>query len=315
MDQIETGAVGTENTPAQEQVVAPAPETTDVTPSTDVTPAEGVADTKEAASVYTPNFKYSVLDEEKEMPEKVKALIKTEEDEKFFKELFEKSDGLDHVKTKHQSLKDNFVKLDEEYKGLVGELQELKGFYQKGDLDSFFQSLAIPEQKILEWAYQKVQYKQMAPEQRQLLDARREAEMRAYHLEKQNSSVMSEMERFKVDQKRQEIRMTLNEGSVKSFMDEFDKRAGKKGAFLEELVERGDRAFQRGKDLHPMEVAQEIMRLYKVEAQMAEPKTIGAPKKGPPVITNVGSKASSPVGQAKVKTLADVKKLQAQFTS
>jgi len=121
---------------------------------------------------FQPNYHYKVLDKEHEIPEFLRGTIKDEETQKQVKELFEKAGGLDHIKSKYnelESTQNTLVSENAQYKQAV---DELRSTYQRNDFDGLFKQLQIDENKVLQWVLDKAQYNEMAPEQRQQIDAR-----------------------------------------------------------------------------------------------------------------------------------------------
>lgn len=299
-----------QNTGAAEAAsTTPDAASSEATPTPEATPSpeatglpEGATPAPEVAP-YTPNYKYRVLGQEFELPEDVRGFIKSEKEEKMLRELYEKSGATDHFKTKNQYLSERSKKVEEELRGFHESVEELKTYYEKGDFDSFIGRLGVPEDFVLQWAVNKAKYYQMDPEQRAMIDAKRQAELQAYKQTKQTSSEVARYQEYIADMKRREIQRTLDREDIRSYVSEFDKRAGKQGAFLRELVRRGDEAWQQGKDLSAEEVAQDIMNFWRLEQpQMgqpnpANPMSMVPAKKEPPVLPNLsgGKTPAAPV--------------------
>lgn len=293
----------------------------------EVDPASGAAPVAPAA--YTPNLKFKVLDKEHEFDPFFKDVIKDEVSEKKIREIYEKAYGLDVVKPKFQSLRQEHEQLSTEHQGLVGNIQELREHYQKGDFDSFFGKLKIPFEKVLQYVAEKIQYQDLPPEQRQVLDARRQAEQRAEQAQKQLES----REQMFVEQQTQAkgymLDLTLERADVRSFAEQYQARTGK--SFRDAVIDYGEAAYFTRKDAHgnpvdltPEQAITELMGNYgklmgaqapAAQAPAATAMAPAAPAPKTPVIPNVSGRQTSPTGSSKPKSIEDLKKLHAQMTA
>jgi hypothetical protein len=279
---------------------------------------------------YNPNFKFKVMDKEYEIDEFVRSAIKDQETEKKIKEIYEKAYGLDALKPRFQQLRETHKTVSSEvesYKKSIGDLRET---YKRGDLDSFFQMLNVPQEKILQWVLDKANYEQLPPDQRQILDAKRAAENQAYALQKENMSLQEQREEIMLQARAQSLQVALEKPDVSEFAKSFEERAGKPGAFLEEIIAHGERAFyaSNGKvDLTPEQAIKEVMDRWApfVSPQPKQPSIIPAnpgqvgaapqtPKQAPAApkattIPNVSGRQTAAVSRAKPRSLDDLKKL------
>lgn len=277
-------------------------------------------------AAYTPNLKFKVLDKEHEFDPFLKDAIKDADSEKKMREIYEKAFGLDVVKPKFQSLRQEHEALAEQHNGLVGNITELREFYSKGDFDSFFGKLKIPFDKVLQYVAEKIQYQDLPPEQRQALDARRQAELR----EREVSKTLQEREQQIVEQQTQAksymLDLTLERADVKSFAEQFSGKTGK--SFRDAVIEYGEAAYFTRKDAHgnpvdltPEQAITELMGHYGklMSAQAAATSAPGAAATAPaqktPVIPNVSGRQTSPTGTVKPKSIEDLKKLREQMSS
>jgi hypothetical protein len=319
-------------TPAPEaSPSAPAPI---AAPDPSVAPADAEGDPAEAAAAaYTPNLKFKVLDKEHEMAPYFKDVIKDEKTEKEVRELYEKAMGLDVVKPKYQSTKQELEEVRAERDGLVGGINELRELYQNKDLDSFFGKLKVPFNTLLQYVAEKLEYQELPPEQRQVLDARKQAQRQAYEATKYASSQEQHFTEQMVQAKGYMLDLTLDRADVKSFADSYQGKTGK--AFRDAVIEYGTAVFHSRKDAHgqpvdltPDQAVKELMSHYGALMGVGQapaatgaspaphgaqaPAASGTPAKAaPPVIPHVGGRQTSPTTQ-KPKSLDDLKKLREQ---
>ncbi len=289
-------------------------------------PAEGGQPDPAAASgipaetpAFQPNFKYKVDRAEKEIPEMYRALIKDADTEKQVRELFEKTDGFEAIKPRHQQLREKFEEVNQQHTHLTESLDDLRADYQRGDFDSFFAKLEIPQEKIVDWLVSKVEYEKLPVDQRRILDRNRDADRRAYETERQASQreemYMGELTRARA----YALDVALDRGPAQTAAQAYDARNGE-GSFRNLVIERGEMAWYRSKgqtDLSPEQAIQEALKVIghdesAAPGQGAAQSTGNQPAARAATIPNLGGKSSSPV-KPKVQTLDDLKKLAASF--
>jgi hypothetical protein len=264
------------------------------------------------------------MDKEHEIDAFLKDVIKDADTEKKVKELYEKAFGLDVVKPRLTETRKELSEIKTQHTALLGQIDELRQDYARGDLDSFFQKLEVPEEKVLQWCLDKVQYQQLPPEQRQVLDARKSAEQRAWDAEKRAQMLEQQMHERVSSAQGTVLQVALERPDVKTFAEAFDAKVGKPGAFRDAVCDLGEYAHMKsgGKsELTPEQAIQQVMQSYGVFIQAPSampapqaPAPTPAPQAQPqvPVIPNVGGRAASPT-KPKVKSLDDIKKLAASL--
>lgn len=277
---------------------------------------------------WQPNFKFKVMDKEHEIAEFLRSAVKNAEHEKALKELHEKAYGLDVVKPRFKEAQEKYRELDTTHKGVLAQIQALREDYNRGDFDSFFQKLRIPEEKVLQWVLAKAQYNELPPEQRAVYDARKAAEKRALDLEKQNQELSGQLTETVSSAKGQLLQIELAKPDVSAIAQAFDSRpGGKPGDFRNEVINRGELALAlSGKDLTPAEAVQEAIALLGGYARQAmpnpdparaapapqpAPEVAPAQAKKPAAIPNISGKAASATGKPKPRSIEDLKKLAA----
>lgn len=309
------------------EAASPAPET----PALRIPKTPKVAPEAPAPEVpaYTPNWKFKVMNQEHEIPEWARGAIKDPEIEKQAREIWEKAHGLDAIKPRFQDLKTKYQEATHEVANFKRSVGELKEHYQRGDMDSFFKTLNVPQEKILQWVLDKANYEQLPPEHRQVLDAKRAAEQQAYNLQKENKSLQQQREEVELHARAQTLQVALEKPDVSEFAKSFETRAGKPGSFIEEIISHGERVFYASKgkiDLTPEQAIKEVMDRWSpfVSPQPTQPPIIPAnpgmngaapqPTRAPaapkaPTIPNVTGRQTAAVSNAKPKSIADLKEL------
>lgn len=279
---------------------------------------------------FAPNFKVKVMDQEYEIPENFRGLMKDADSEKQVREIFEKAHGLDVVKPRLQAIREKHQQLEMQHAGLVGDISELKEFYRAGDFESFFQKLNIPEEKILNWLVEKAKYSELPADQRQVYERQRQAELEARQLRKELTETQQTSQQIASQVKRQLLQVALARPDVSEFATAFDSRpGGKPGDFVNEVINRGELAwYTRQEDLLPDQAVQQVMSMYAgftpkaaqapaapaapaPQAQAAAPAPAPAAQKPkPPVIPNVAGRSNAGGAKSKPRSIEDLKNLQ-----
>jgi len=191
------------------------------------------------ADAWKPNFKFKVKDKELEFEDSLKSLIKTKDLESKFRELHEKAYGIDEVKADRQTVKQE----RDEWKGKFGQvessLQTLGSYVQKKDYHSFFSSLNIPKQDIINYAIQELKYQELPPEQKAAIDQQRQLVQSQETYAQQNNQLQQQLSQVLVQQVTFEMDQALARPDVSPIAQSYDARVGKPGAFKEEVIRRG----------------------------------------------------------------------------
>ena len=280
-----------------------------------------------APPAYTPNFKFKVHDQEHEIPEFIRSAIKDAATEKQAKEIFEKAFGLDVVKPKLEKTRLDLQTERTQHKQLNSQVQTLGKYIQTNDFDSFFEALKVPKDTIFGWVHSKLQERELPPHVQQELQHKREMQREYYALEAQNRELsegaMSHSEQAKLT----DLRTAISSPDVKSVADAFDKRLGKPGAFVREVVKRAALAEQlEQRDLSAEEAVAEVLAVL---GPLGAPQQENAPvipasqstqgalqgqglKSPPPVIPHVGGKQNSPTKKL-ARSIEDLKRMAAEM--
>jgi hypothetical protein len=280
---------------------------------------------------FTPNLKYKVMDKEHEIPKEFQSLMKDADSEKKVREIFERSTGLDVVKENLSSARNERDQSRKQYAELNGSIADLRQTYQSavqsGDLhklDQFWKKLDISQDTIMQYALEKVKLHEMAPEQRNALMAKQNAEFHAEELRRQQANQNMGF----VEQSRQLKQLMLesahNRPEISAAATDFDSRVGKPGMFKEEVRKWGEQEWLRsnGKiDLSPDQAIAAVIKHYGLnttpQATVATPAAVTGnvdPRKNVIVkpagtIPNLGSGGSQSPLKSKPRSIEDLKKL------
>ena len=276
---------------------------------------------------YEPNYKFKAIGEEHEIPELFRELVKDADSEKQVREIMEQAYGLPKVKERYGKLEAKTMELHNELTQYQQSVESLREMYGRGDMDSFFQTLQIPEEKVLQWVVDKINLRDMPPEQRSVHDARMAAEKQNFLLEKRLNSLESKLSERTTQHLRVSLDSALGRAEVQGAAAAFDARMGKPGAFRQAVVNHGELSFYRSngeRDLSPDEAIQEVIGLYGLSNQEAlspkavKPQLVESPQASqtpskPKIIPNVQSRSATPAStRPRVRSTEDLRKIRAE---
>ena len=289
--------------------------------------AEGAEATAgKSPTAWKPNTKFKADDKEHEIPKELQAFIKDEASEKQIVELLQKSYGLDAVKGRAETVRQQ----RDEFKGKLSvydkAIEDLRGHYKRGDLDLWMEKLQVDPNKFLKWAMDKVNYSQLTTEQKQARDAEVQNSRRAYELEQQNAQLQTQNRETTVQAMQTQLNYEFARPEVSKFQEQFDKKVGKPGAFFEAVKTKGQSAFTLSggqKNMTPTEAISEVMKDYAgffkdaggTQTDPNAPKVVQPNAAAKNTIPNVQGKQSSPVGATKPKNLKELREISNKANS
>lgn len=251
------------------------------------------------------------MDKEYEIPERFRTLISDAQSEKEVREIFEKAYGLDYAKPKHEALQ-------QKYQLWQNGMNTLQSYLREGNYDEFFKFWGMPEEKLLQYAYERVQYKNLSPEERAKVDSEKnqvaQARQRDSQLEQLQGAYTQTLRRVAG----MELDTAMSRPDISSVAKEFDTRAGQPGAFRREVINRGAlHYYTTGKDIPVAQAIQEVMTVlgYEEVADQGPQAPTQAPSVAPvvekklPVIPNVGGSGPANPVKKQVRSLDDIRKL------
>lgn len=191
-----------------------------------------------AAPAYTPNYKYTVQRQEKEIPEWARPFVTSAEIEKQVRETFERADGLDVVKSHRDQMIEENRTMRETYTPIVQDVQLARDLLEKKDYGALFSFLAIPPLDILRHAQQLVAAQDNPLLADQMLNG---AATRLHNLKltQHLQNTQNDSTANAVAAAYQEIDDRLALPTAAPVVAAFDARMGKPGAFRAEVIRRG----------------------------------------------------------------------------
>jgi hypothetical protein len=271
-------------------------------------PAEEIAAAAPEAEKFVADFKYRADGKDLEVPEFLRPLIKDKASQDQIVTMLKKHDAFDTVSARRDQFKNERDVERSEKQKYAGAIDDMRATYQRGDIDGFLKKCEISEESMLKWATEKAKYLMGDDAYRAQVDQQNKLRQDAWKNESQANTYQTQFQELEAKQLQTEFNYEMLKPEVSSFADSFDKFAGKQGAFIEEVKNRGELAYLREKKtISPGEVIQAIMKQFGSIAQAPQKVQVEPPKNV--VIPKVVVKPAP-----KVATIPTVKGTQASPT-
>lgn len=274
----------------------------------------------DAIPQYSPDFKYKANGQVKELDPRLKAVIKTKEDEEYFKKVFEKADGIEEIKGHRDHIRN-------QYNTLAGQASQVIQYADKGDYKSMMGILGVKtedigkvmtglgydKESIIKYAYHLAQ---LTPEQEQAYAKEKEHELYQQQQQSQFDQLNQKLYQADVKLKSSELQQVLSTPEYAHVVNAFDQHHGQ-GAFWNAVCEKGEYYYMKNVDKSVLDIVDEVGRIARLYSQpqqtqmqqqvnQAIPATNTHVNKSIPVIPNVSGGSSSPA-RRKVTNLKDLK--------
>lgn len=285
-------------------------------------------DVVEEGEKYVPNFKYKVLDQEKEIPEWARGVV-TKDNEAQIREVFEKADGLDHVKAKLGEERQVRESLDMNFGAVKSEIQNLVGWRDK-NLGIFFEKVGLPKNKVAQWLLQEIEKEELPEPVRKMYNDHEAQQRRLAELEQENLQLSGTREVDMVQARTNELNQVLSAPEVAPLVSAFDARVGQPGSFMQMVTRHGQAEWEasgKTKDLTPKEAVDQVLKILNLQSQTPSPvvtpnetpsKTSSTTQKvvkqaKPVVLPNVGGGGAAPASK-RVKSVDDIRKVYREMS-
>lgn len=248
---------------------------------------------------YVPNYKFKVLDEEREFDEFIRAAV-TKDNEGQIRELYEKAHGLEHVKTKHQDATQKLSKVEGDYGQFQAEIKEILGF-RDTDLGIFFDKVKLPKQAVAQWVLSELQKEELPEGHKKVYNELDGLKREVHNLKKANSDLDELRINELVQAHSNQLNQELTQPDVAPLVSAFDTRLAKPGAFRDMVIRHANAELEQSKgarDLSPGDAVKEVINILGLQTQASSPNatpngSAAAPKvvkDAPPVVLpNLGS--------------------------
>jgi len=272
---------------------------------------------------YEPNFTYRVKDDEFEMPDRIKELIKNPEDEEYFRGLLTAADGVSALVEDRQVLREDNTRLMQVESTRQKAVEDLISFVKQDDLKPFMDTWNITDEQLARYMQKRLALHDMDPAQRAEYERNEQARMQAFAMQNQNQTLQSQNQQLQAQQLEFQMNQALTSPEISDFVQNYDSQKGA-GAFRNEVVALGDYYFRSGRGVVPPEqLAREVANKWYGPAAQPAPRQGAETDRGEsrrprvverqqkPTMRKVRSSGASPV-KSSPKNFADLQKIREQ---
>lgn len=265
---------------------------------------------------YQPNFKFKVMDEEKEIDEFVRGAIKDQESEKKIRELYEKAYGLDYVKPKYEERGKKLTEVEGRYNELYGMVSDTMSLKEK-DFWGFCEKLGLTKEQVAQKVLEEVKKLELPEDQKRIYDELERTRRANLDLEKKFEFERRASEERAVQARTYELDTVLSRPEISAYAKAYDSSRKKSGAFREFVVRHGKAEWSvNQRDVSSEQAVVDAMAIlgesYRGGPATATHTAPNADDKPLPVIPRVTGKSVSPTGKAP-RSIDDLKKIAAEM--
>lgn len=297
-----------------------------ISPQPQSTLTENIAKSTGEISEYQPNFKFKVKDKELEFDDTYKQFIKNAELEKKFRDLHERAFGLDEVKTSRDYFKKQFDDVNQKYADVENSLKVIGNYVKKGDFRTFFETLGIPKDKIINYAIEELKYAELPADQKAALEQQRAMQLDYQQQLSQNQQLQTQMAQLVQQQTEFSLNHELAKPEIAQVVQSYDTRVGKPGAFMSEVIRRGQ-YYEAVHKISPpaSQLVGEVVQLIGGMSQGAQLQTnsqvmqgqhnsASQTQKDKPIIPTVGGNSGKSPTRKVYTSIDDLKKARQQMS-
>lgn len=306
-------------------VVTNPEDTTSVVTDPEVSPdGEGTS----APEEYVPDFKYKAMQEERELPEWVRPALTSKEQEEEIKKIFSRAGGQEHFEKKYNELNtrltEHYTPLEQKYQQQQLAFNQLNQYAQNNDWRSFFNTLKVPQQAVLSYAKDILEYQDLSPEQKQAVDQHYLTQQQYEQAQWQNQQLQQNWQQQQVQLRTMQLDMEMTKPEVAKFREQFDTLAGREGAFRDTICREGAMLWNTQQlDMDPASLVQRVIGQYPgVNTLAPQAPGQGQPQPGTntvvqkpnnaPTLPTIQGGGASPV-KRQVRSLADIAKIREEL--
>jgi len=217
--------------PSEEPVEAPAEEP-EVPVEGEELPAE-----ENSPEGFAPDLSFKALDQEHKMPEWLASSITSKEQEEQLREVFQKAEGLAHIKSKNEHLKGQIEQIQPQFEEANSTLSYLDHLVNAKDLDNIQKMARLSDDDILNHAAKILQKQELTPEQQQAYNNEIENRNSQYFTTQENATLRDNQYQQYVQSQEQILDQTLNTDAIKPYVDFFNGKVGETSNFKREVIE------------------------------------------------------------------------------
>jgi len=131
---------------------------------------EGNEEVSTESDAFEPNYSYKVKDEEFEFDDRVKSIIKTKEDEDYFRDIYTRADGINTYKQKISDYESKVNELTDGVNELSNGFHRIKELRDNDNIQELMHTLGIKEESIVNYALELAKQQALPQEERERIN-------------------------------------------------------------------------------------------------------------------------------------------------
>ena len=282
----------------------------------------------EADEEWTPEYKYKVYGEEKEMDEWLKPLVNKDNYEQMTKLLSQAGafptlkEKVEAERSRVQQFETQFSSINDQFGEISQQRDRLVKSIETGNLREMYKILDVDEEKILSYAEELVAAKMGDQTQRQMFEQKYGQMTKELESEFEKQKFESERQNFMQKQHEWEMENTFSRPDVQPLIEEYNQRVNDPNAFKNVVHQIGaNEYYSSGKNISVAEAVERAKQMLgltgTVSNNQIQPEVQAQPikKEKPPTIPNFGgSGATTPVKKRPMR-IADLEKEYNQLSA
>lgn len=265
---------------------------------------------------WEPNYKFKANGQEFEIDEEYRAYIKSQDDEKKIKRMFEQFKGVDSLKERWKQAETQAKEFQSKYENYEQSLSAINQLAQKGDIMKALQYLGFNEDMILQAAKQALDFRDLPEQAKQIHTQAQQQERFAQEMFMRNQAIEQQLYQAKAQMRAAELESTLSSSEIKDFQSRFDAAHGP-GSFRQEVINEAQAEYLRtqsqtgqGVDISAKDAVERVLRKLKPFLASQQAQAQGSASDAP-VIPTTKPGSTSPVAKS-FKSLEEIQNYRKQ---
>lgn len=307
-----TSSGASDNTPSS----SAAPSGSDVATQASSAPVIPSTESSQAPSEpapYQPNYKFKANDEEHEIDEEYRAYIKSAEDEKRIKRMFEQFKGVDKLKETWKSTSKEAREYRQKVENYENSISAFNKLVQSGKEFEAFKLLGVSDKMLYQAAKQAMEFDELPQQARDIYNQSQEQTRLAQQIFQQNQFYQEQMAEMRTNSRRAELDQTLAHPEIKDVVSRYDAIHGD-GSFKQDVIAEAQAEYLRtqqtsgqGVDLTAADAVNRVLRKIKPFMSAPQPQPIN--NREVPVIPSTSSGSRSSVSSGpQIRSIKDLEK-------
>jgi len=273
-----------------------------------VTEQASVASAQDPIPQYTPNFKFKAAGKEYELDDEYRGYVKTPDDEKRIKRLFEQAKAFEHVHNDREKLKGESSKYKGELDIYNKAIEQVNQFRAKGDFRRALDVIGFGKDDVIKAAKQILDFDALPQQAQDSYYQAVEAERQAQSLYEQNQAYANQMAALSTSMKKIELSNALSNPEISEIKSRYDEVNGP-GAFERAVINVGESHFAlKQQDISAADAVEMVVKNIRPFMSQQAPKPPMAPREVPVIPAVKGAASAS--AEKGISSIDDLKRVR-----